>query len=92
MPITGAGSGIGQCPAYADEPIYFASLRPGGVETEMADKVSAVSPEICPMSATIRHAQAQQTLSKPDTAARFMEWVLFHTSTQEYEKHWDINV
>lgn len=76
---------------YETAPVYFASLRPGGVHTPMAERLCKMPITNFPTAPQATERMAAGTLLAPDKAAQFMEKVLFNTTNEQFERHWNIN-
>lgn len=76
---------------FVSKPIYFASLRPGFVDTNITAAISDSPKEICPYSDITSERRNANLLLSPEKSAAFIEWVLLCTEVKDYEKHWNIN-
>lgn len=76
---------------FKGAPVLFASVRPGGVHTDMVEVMCAQSEATCPYAAVTRQRVADGTLLTPEHSASFLAWLLLHTDDASYERHWNIN-
>lgn len=76
---------------YEINDVYFAGLRPGGVNTQMVETACQYPADIFSARDVILKRKAEGTLIEPKIVASFCEWVLFNTSNSQYEKLWNIN-
>lgn len=73
---------------FMKEPIYFANLFPGMVDTGMQEKLRQ---ENLPSSTAYKEAQAQGKLISPALVADFIAWVMLKTDNATFSgKTWDI--
>ncbi len=71
--------------------IYFASLRPGGVETAMIAELRNSKIDIYSSNDSLSKRINNGYFQEPKTAAEFIKWVLLNTTNEEYEKTWDMS-
>ena len=76
---------------YQNEDVFFASLRPGGVHTPMAEMLSKMPTDVFPAADKVASRLREKTFFTPNDSARFIENVLFRTTGGEYQRHWNIN-
>lgn len=85
------------CNAYQAERLhrqehdmYFASIRPGGVHTEMVERIKTQSCEIFPAVNMLNDKLATGDLLSPTQSADFIYKVMSIEKFSEFERHWNI--
>ena len=71
--------------------LLFASLRPGGVDTDIPRLLSCVPESVFPQAPSVKKRLEENSFLTPETSAEFIEHVLFDTCAGGYEGHWNIN-
>ena len=75
-----------------DRGILVGSVRPGVVETPRQDQGRQARKEIFPALDRFVKLQAEGKLLPPQTAAKFIAWVLTHTDDEQFVgQEWDID-
>ena len=71
--------------------IHVGSVRPGVVDTPMQDTVRLQDPSIFPNLSKFQQLKESGSLLHPDKVATFIDWLLHHTTPQQFSKQeWDI--
>lgn len=73
-----------------EQDMFFASLRPGGVKTEITDRMMSSSKSVFPDIEKLKARIAEGGLLLPEQTAEFIYHVMNKTTLDEFERHWDI--
>jgi NAD(P)-dependent dehydrogenase (short-subunit alcohol dehydrogenase family) len=73
-----------------EQDMFFASVRPGGVHTELVERIKSTPKEIFPAVEPLLSRLATGDLLTPAQSADFIYWVLNIKEPSVYERHWNI--
>ena len=78
---------------YQHTNLLFASLRPGGVHTDMVERLASYPEKQFALAdyTKARMEGREKPLITPKQSAQFIKNVLFETEDGEYSRHWNIN-